>query len=374
MPAKLFLPSLTIEGFRGLRFLELPSFGRVTLLAGKNSSGKTTILEAVRLFASRGDNRSLLDLFETREELVLGYSEDGDEMLFPDFSSLFYESDNEANDPPNIMIGVKGTPQTLSLQLVEDSRGSEMPSLFSRHIQQTKALRVSFGKQPRTLSLDAIDYNKHFRRRFAAMQLLREPVQEEWPDPILNQSLGPGLPDNNTVTRLWDGITLTSGEDFVTETLRLIVGNNLERLAVVGDSTGPLRSRSRRVVAKLNSFAKPIPLKRLGNGALRLLGIAVALANCRNGILIIDEVENGIHYSLQSKLWQMIFKAADEGNVQVIAATHSWDCIASFAAAASETSAVGTLYRLERFERDVCAVQYSEDDLTVAAQQRIEVR
>ncbi len=295
-------------------------------------------------------------------------------MLFPDFSSLFYESDIEANDPPNILIGVKGAPHRLSLQLVEHSEGSEMPSLFSRHIQQTKALHVSFGKQPRILPLDAANYNRHFRRRFAATHQLKESIQEEWPDPILNQSLGPGLPDNDTVTRLWDGVALTNAEDFVTETLRLIVGKNLERLAVVGDSTGQLRSRSRRVVAKLNSFAKPIPLKRLGDGALRLLGIAVALANCRNGILIIDEVENGIHYSLQSKLWQMIFKAADEGNVQVIAATHSWDCIASFAAAASETSAVGTLYRLERFGPDVCAVQYSEDDLEVAAQQRIEVR
>ncbi len=105
-----------------------------------------------------------------------------------------------------------------------------------------------------------------------------------------------------------------------------------------------------------------------------MFGISLALANCRDGILLIDEVENGIHHSVQPELWRMIFRAAEDSNVQVVAATHSWDCIASFAVAAVESPSDGTLYRLERVGDDLHAIRYSEEDLEVAAQQRIEVR
>lgn len=53
MPSDLFLPHLSIRGFRGITELVIPRLGRVTLLAGKNSVGKTTVLDAVRVYAAR---------------------------------------------------------------------------------------------------------------------------------------------------------------------------------------------------------------------------------------------------------------------------------------------------------------------------------
>ena len=50
----LHLPDLTIKGFRGIEALSIPRLGRVTLLAGRNSVGKTTVLEAVQVYAARG--------------------------------------------------------------------------------------------------------------------------------------------------------------------------------------------------------------------------------------------------------------------------------------------------------------------------------
>ena len=47
------LYDLVIVGFRGIQKLTIGRLGRVTLLAGKNGVGKTTVLEAVRVFASR---------------------------------------------------------------------------------------------------------------------------------------------------------------------------------------------------------------------------------------------------------------------------------------------------------------------------------
>ena len=50
----LHLPSLVIKNFRGIDELTIPRLGRVTLLAGKNGVGKTTVLDAVRVWADRG--------------------------------------------------------------------------------------------------------------------------------------------------------------------------------------------------------------------------------------------------------------------------------------------------------------------------------
>ena len=102
------------------------------------------------------------------------------------------------------------------------------------------------------------------------------------------------------------------------------------------------RRSTQRAVVKLIGELKdrPVPLKSLGDGAVRLFGVALALANSRDGFLLIDEVENGIHYSLQFDFWKMVMKAAHDNNVQVFATTHSWDCVRGFAWAASETEEV----------------------------------
>ncbi len=377
MTSRLQFPALSIKGFRGIRSLEISDFGRVTLLTGKNSIGKTTVLEAIRLFASRGDNRSIISLLEDREELLSGTDEDGNMVSYPNFVSLFhnYNPGNGQDVPSPIEIAVAEGSNRLTLNLIDSKEHEDKETAFIDDDLPLKDLHVTVGKSRRTLPVGPIDLR--FQGRFYPNRggLARSP--DNWPDPIAIQSLGPGLPNNYEVTKFWDNIALTDAEDFVVNALRLVVGEKLERLAVIGDASGGYRSLrrwGRRFVAKFSASSDPIPLKRLGDGAQRLLGIALALENCRNGILLIDEIENGIHYSVMPKLWEMIFKSAREGNVQVIAATHSWDCVASFAFKSNETDEVGALVRLESGEDDLFAVHYDEDDLKAVAEQRIEVR
>ena len=116
-------------------------------------------------------------------------------------------------------------------------------------------------------------------------------------------------------------------------------------------------------------------MKSLGDGAVRLFGVALAIVNSQNGFLLIDEAENGIHHSLQKDFWKMIISAADANNVQVLATTHSWDCVAGFALAAKELNSVDSLLvRIERDDDSVRAVEYCHEDLQVVAEQGIEVR
>ena len=108
---------------------------------------------------------------------------------------------------------------------------------------------------------------------------------------------------------------------------------------------------------------------------MRLFGVALALANSQDGFLLIDEAENGIHHSVQRDFWKMVLKTAHENNVQVLATTHSWDCVAGYAMAATEIEEVdGALVRIERRPGGIRAVEYPEDDLDVIARQGIEVR
>ena len=97
----LHLPDLTIKGFRGIKDLSLPRLGRVTLLAGKNGVGKTTVLEAVSIFASRG--RDLRTPLQNHDELSNMLDDDGKEFLATNIEALFYG--REASGNARIIIG-----------------------------------------------------------------------------------------------------------------------------------------------------------------------------------------------------------------------------------------------------------------------------
>jgi len=120
---------------------------------------------------------------------------------------------------------------------------------------------------------------------------------------------------------------------------------------------------------------EPLPLGSLGNGMLRVLSIALALANAKDGMVLIDEVENGIHYTVQHELWNLIFRLARQLNIQVFATTHNWDCIEAFQKAAEEDKQEeGMLIRLSLKKNEVGATLFSEEELHVATREGIEVR
>ena len=106
----------------------------------------------------------------------------------------------------------------------------------------------------------------------------------------------------------------------------------------------------------------------------RLLGIASALINCQSGILLIDEIESGLHYSIFPDVWKLIFQTAKELDIQVFVTTHSRDCVEAFAQAASESPEDGMLVRLERYREKIIAKSIAEDMLIDAVNYEVEVR
>ncbi len=372
----LHLPDLTIKGFRGIGELSIPRLGRVTLLAGMNSIGKTTVLDAVEVYAARGRYSTLYQLLTRRDEVLVGFDEDGDPEFEPSWAALFHGRDD--SEDLRFAIGPKTQANHLTIQ--KTFLAGKQLSLLERYSGQhfpddrIQALKISYLGVERQIPLGFI-YGRGARKYILHRGFVDLPDEEELPRAIECESLGPGLMGNNSVARFWDNVALTEDENNAVRALRLIFADDIDRVAVVGDERSMHGLGGRRAMVKLRSFGQPVPLKSLGDGALRMFGVALALANSKNGFLLIDEAENGIHHTVQYEYWRMILQSARMNNVQVFATTHSGDCVRGFARAASELENIeGVLVRLSRQHGDLHAIEYSEEELTIADEQGIEVR
>ncbi len=373
---ELHLPDLSIANFRGIRQLSINKLGRVTLIAGRNGVGKTTVLEAVRVYAARGDQEVFQELLYSREEFIEILDEDRDRRISPDYSALFF-SRNVTSDQP-VLIGPASGGNSLIIETadVKDIPEPQQDWFSQFNSKATQVLRVIYRDAEFLLPwlADTSDFLGHDLVRRVPRALLRAIASKrDMPDPIKCESLGPGLLANHVLASYWDKVVLTPEEPLVLEALAL-TGQKIEGIAVVGDHRGYQRL-GRRITVKMQDQIQPIPLKSLGDGITRLFVASLALAVSRNGFLVVDEVENGIHHSIQHEFWSMILKAANEFNVQVLATTHSFDCIKAFACAASEIEeSEGALIRLERENGDLRAIEYTEEELEIVSDRDIEVR
>lgn len=366
------LRDLAISNFRGIDSLSIRRLGRVTLLGGRNGVGKTTVLEAVKAYAARGSQSTLRALLDSREDFVTERDHEHRMLAVPDYAALFHGRTAIPERPALIGPMVDGADRCLRIEVSTPADWSpkqrkEMLAHIPADVDDVRALKVAYGKEEKLLPwADAADTKSRLQTWF----LMPRVKGAETRLAIDCEFLGPGLPGNSMLARFWDMVALTEEEHLALEALRL-TGNGIDRIAVVGEDP----YGGRRVVVKLRHFSQPVSLKSLGDGATRLFAAMLALACSRDGFLLLDEAENGIHYSVQTNFWRMVLRVATQYNVQVLATTHSSDCVAGFARAAIDTSdALGVYLRLERDEDQVRAVDYTEEELMTVAQQRIEVR
>ncbi len=362
------LESLTVRGFRGIQSLSIPRLGRVTLFAGKNGIGKTTILEAIQVYASRGHPGVIGKILRDRNELISTIDDDGNEISAPDLRALFFGRLNSSDS--HFSIGPASESQELTIGAGINLWEGQPDEFDERTLESTQetALHIEFQGQPRDVPM----------RFFLRPILQRRPFvakSESTSSPIQCESLGPSVLENDEIARLWDKVALTADENRALRALRMVYGEEVSGVAVVGDEGSYSRRGARRPIVRTMGHELPVPLRSLGDGATRIFSTAVALANSQDGFLIIDEAENGIHHSIQRDFWNMVIQTASENSAQVLATTHSWDCVVGFAQAAADIEDVeGVLIRLENGDGRIRAVEYSEANLRAAAEYGVEVR
>jgi AAA15 family ATPase/GTPase len=324
----------------------------VNLIVGKNNVGKTALLEALWIYAEGGDPFRL--------------------------AQISYFRDERPNEPKQIIPKTAVQAMAESIYNLSNDEQYKRENLeYPRHLfynrpneNETPAefeiyTRFPEDEDPSAVFEDKVTVNLTYDPQTSLFDLSSNKNGKLINRFVRSNGLTPSL-----MAEFWDEISLTLLEDSVIEALKLIF-SSIQRISFIGFPKG---AKNRIAVVRIAGVSEPIPLSSLGEGMNRLLGIALTLANCRNGILLIDEVEIGLHYSVLPDVWRLIFKTAKDLNVQVFATTHSKDCIEAFAAAAAESPEDGMLIRLERHGEKIVAKAIEEEMLVDAVNYNVEVR
>jgi hypothetical protein len=370
------LPSLEIRRFRAFRKLEIERLGRVNLIVGKNNVGKTSVLEALRLYANPGSPQVLLDLISMRDEFDQPHvpRSNGRRPTPVPFGAIFHGRKAIPDRTPAISIGpISDESKTLHIEVTirEHRRDREpIPTDLTNEERVndmdggTYWLSYRMGLQPPVLL--PVDDSSRFSRYSNIVTSRTETLVEK---PIVSCYIGANGLDPEWTTQAWTNINLTDYQIDITNSLKILEPSILQA------SANTISIRKLVPIVRLEGSSEPIALRSMGDGMVRMFNLALALVNCKGGILLVDEIENGLHYSVHGDLWRFLIHSARVLNIQVFATTHSWDCIEAFQRAACEdTTSEGYLIRLGRRKDDIVATVYDESDLAIVTRDHIEVR
>jgi len=287
------LTSLHIENFRGFKTLELGSLQRVNIIVGQNNTGKTGLLEALGLLlweppSGRGN---LPNLFRSAggdqdENFWKWLVHNKDTNFRAEIKALFSNSPEFAlwlamEPQPEAMIAPNQPRRdTRVAPLVVRKSGNLGPlALYIKPRfgagQTEAACRVRvFSTHPRNPKEDAVDYNRVVLRR------KKKDVEE------LLKKIEPKL-----------------------------------------EAIESLQTGSEPLLYADVGLSEMLPVTQMGQGFNRLLDIYSELVAAEAKVLLIDEIENGLHYSALSTIWGGLFHASREVGVQIFATTHSLECI-----------------------------------------------
>lgn len=343
MTKPLFLDSLEIHRFRAFEHLRIERLGRVNLIVGRNNVGKTCLLEALQFYAHQGWPEIAWLILEARDEgrrtkPLTSRSVENLRYLFHGRPKL--------------------TPHLLPIQIGPiDSPQKNMFVSLGWNIDSSELLSIQ-------VHLDNKNYDYKLDGSGVRFQ-----------ESELSQCVyvsADGLQEDE-ISNYWEQVALTNLEEKVIKALR-IIAPQVERVNVINNRFNTKEWEPVPIV-KVSGSDDPIPLRSLGEGMNRMLGIALALVTAKDGILLVDEVESGLHYSVQPDIWRLIFEVAHRLNVQVFATTHSWDCLTAFQEAAKEDEQdEGVLIRLTEKRGRIVADLFDEDELNIVAREGIEVR
>jgi AAA15 family ATPase/GTPase len=119
-----------------------------------------------------------------------------------------------------------------------------------------------------------------------------------------------------------------------------------------------------------------LPVEALGGGIVRLLVLFVNFFAARDGLIAIDEIENGIHHSALPRLWEQILDISALLNVQCVVTTHSLECVQAAVRTGENREALPdfALHQMHQQDHGRQIETYTDDKLLAALDLGFEVR
>jgi hypothetical protein len=371
------ISSISIRGYRGFEKFEMLDLGRINLLVGTNNSGKTSILEVVSMLESAGDLTRLWNILWRRGERSIRTLPPLEKNPAP---RVFSEADlghifhgHEIHSGTHLSIGAKNESPEKSLELeirelsasekidpqfLDDSDDNPLPRL---------ALHMAGNPSP---AIPLVVLSRNFG---IPSGQLRRAKRSQSKRPV--QFISTDSSSADEVMSAWNTVSLKPEEKLVLQALQAL-DSDIQGIALQARTPQQYWGPGNRggFIVKLKSVEQPVPIGSMGDGIWRMLALSIAIAQSKGGTLLVDEIDTGLHYTVMSKMWNLIYSAAKEFNVQVFATTHSYDCVYSLAQICADVDPVNriTVQRIEANKHQ--SVPYDQDEITVAAAREIEVR
>lgn len=350
---------VTIERLRAIKYLKIEDFRQVNLLVGKNNCGKTTLLEALFLLIGASNPELPLRINTYRGLNIVNESS---------WRVIFNNLDVDSH------IRISGqleNPREKRKLTIKPNRKSAL-SFESNKTTEMIDIRDSYSGLSPTIDGLILEYSftknkgksKKIKTKIVSTDSgIEFKMEKSYKEPLMGVFLNPKT--ISSIDERFSSIQIKKRTERVVKVLRHIE-----------PSLYDLSLGSNKIIYCDIGLDRLVPVNVLGDGIFRLLSIVLAISDTQNGIVLIDEIENGFYYTSQEILWNAIFESAKEFNVQVFATTHSMECVKAFSASYSRFDQNDTmrLYRIERKEDDFKAVAYDHQTLEASLESEWEVR
>lgn len=325
----MLLNSLHIQSYRGIDDLQLRDLAPVSLIVGPNNSGKSSILEAIAI---------LLRPLDPAQWIHVARERDTDAELIDSLWSIFRSSgvlrldDGPQESTKTCIQGeVEGSTRELDVRAVATDD-------WDAHRDGAAALRIS-------VKVDALARHD---------LIFQKEGKAQWGEGVKHHKCF-------TVTP----ITHRSGRTLVEHLSRVVDEGQkalaLELLQLFDPAVKSLDVSAglrRQTIVIEHAQRGVVDLASFGDGMRRVVALALALSRAKGGVLLIDELESGIHPGVLDDVTQHLLTAADTAGVQIVATTHSLEAVDAVITAAKDREETVAVYHLFAGDRDESIRRY----------------
>jgi hypothetical protein len=348
------IESVEIKNFRCFRELRLGGLRRINLLVGGNATGKTALLESLFLVAS-GSPKIILRMRHFRllgREVEVRRDRQSYESLWKDLLHSF-------DQKQTISITLGGLPD--GSRRLDVLYSGEVPSLLPFGESAGEAapvVPISFTwrwgqNQTVTVRPEFTDQGLEFGRQAEILPaVFKNPVVREGP---------------SEDAKRFSELSKQRKSSAIVEALRKEF-DFLEDLSIEFSAGAPLLHVSMR------SLEDKIPLSLVSDGISKLVSMLVAAATFSKGLLLVDELENGLYYKCLAAVWPALLRFCRQYDTQLFASTHSMECLRAALPAIAAHDAEFCLIRTERVDGECSARVFAGADLRSAIEQEVEFR
>ncbi|WP_462251830.1 AAA family ATPase [Ferruginibacter sp.] len=314
---------LEIEGFRGIKKAEIDGLSMVNIFLGQNNCGKTSLLEAIFLLAGYNNANLALNIDLFRD---LIHNEEND------FSFLFYNLNYssvlvlsaELTNKEQIKLEIlpKDSSGQTKIIIADGNKVSDLTDSFSNSASDESNSR-SVNQLEFKSTIKAFQQQKVEYRSTIVGIRAGENFQ-------LTTKLDPKKRKDN-FKALLQGSHLLHSKDLPKKLQRLIIDKRkdslINDLKQIDPKITDITAFSDNMIYIDTGAKSLMPSNLMGDGFIKYLHTIININEVKGGAMLIDEVDNGLHFKALKNLWRILLRTASANKTQLFLTTHSKEAL-----------------------------------------------